>query len=446
MNNPRTEVWRTDSMDILDQLVEITRRAVDLRLPDYDPRVPAHDEAVARVVDLLLEKCPDIHVLAALEERLVGQEADVPLATHLAVKLARSKAFARSVAQPMHVSIVFAVYKERTRMQRPDQHPHGEDCIARKVEQLRWLFDDVEPITWSVYIVDDGCPEGSGHMAEDILAERCPDAPVEVMFLQDAIDRGESIIEPMTSTAESQKGGSVVYGMWSAAHSVAALPEQPDEHVIVYTDADLSTHLGQTGLLVEGIVGGGNDAAIGSRREPTSVVIKKGHRNTRGKLFIYLWKGLMLPLQEITDTQCGFKAFSAAALRGILTGLLEKKFAFDIELLLKTELHRKGSICRVPIAWIDSEEASTTTDLEPYLPMLQAMVTMYRKYLPPEPECERLADLIENMSDAEWTRLADHVPAEIADGEPQDFGSFRPLSVDDLIALTESRPTRRYRI
>ena len=31
----------------------------------------------------------------------------------------------------------------------------------------------------------------------------------------------------------------------------------------------------------------GADAAIGSRREPTSIVVKKGVRNTRGKLFIY---------------------------------------------------------------------------------------------------------------------------------------------------------------
>jgi len=36
------------------------------------------------------------------------------------------------------------------------------------------------------------------------------------------------------------------------------------DHVIAYTDADLSTHLGQLGLLIDPIVRGGRDAAIDS--------------------------------------------------------------------------------------------------------------------------------------------------------------------------------------
>ena len=54
---------------------------------------------------------------------------------------------------------------------------------------------------------------------------------------------------------------------------------------------------------------------------PTSVVVKQGHRNTRGKLFIYLWKGMIAPLAGIIDTQCGFKGFSAETVREITDGL-----------------------------------------------------------------------------------------------------------------------------
>ena len=221
-------------------------------------------------------------------------------------------------------------------MLRPDQHPHGEDCLVRKIEQLRWLFDDVAPVTWSVLIVDDGCPEGSGQLAQRIVDEQCPDAPVRVIFLEDAINQGLPITHPMQSAAESQKGGSIVYGMWTAAQ------KQHERHIVVFTDADLSVHLGQTGLLIDGIVQEKKDAAIGSRRETTSVVVKTGHRNTRGKLFIYLWKGLMHPLHYITDTQCGFKAFTVETVRDVFTDPFEKRFAFDIELLLKTELQRSG--------------------------------------------------------------------------------------------------------
>ncbi|MBD3854575.1 MAG: hypothetical protein IFJ96_07305, partial [Acidobacteria bacterium] len=161
-------------------------------------------------------------------------------------------------------------------------------------------------------------------------------------------------------------------GMW------AALQQQREGHVVLMTDADLSTNLGQCGLLVDPILNGGADAAIGSRREPTSVVVKKGVRNTRGKLFIYLWKQILPELAGIVDTQCGFKAFRAGPLRETLSDMIEMQFAFDIELLIKTGLRRRDSIRKVAIAWIDSEAESTTTDLQPYLPMLRKMVEMSR--------------------------------------------------------------------
>ncbi len=85
------------------------------------------------------------------------------------------------------------------------------------------------------------------------------------------------------------------------------------DRVVLFTDADLSTHLCQCGLLVEPVVCGGASAGIGSCREPTSVVVKQGKRNTRGKLFIYLRKRLIPQLRGIIDTQCGFKAFRGEA-------------------------------------------------------------------------------------------------------------------------------------
>ena len=380
---------------------------MDGEVREFDPRDDEHGERVLGAADLLLNDCSEAESLDSLEQQIFQRTDGVPLLVHLAVKLARSKALVRILKQPLHVSFVIAVYKEHTRMLRPDQHPHGEDCLVKKIEQLRWLFGDTTPVTWSIFIVDDGCPERSGRLAQEILEAQCPDAPVRVLFLEDAITNGLPVTHPMKSTADSQKGGSVAYGMWTAAQ------ELRERHIIVFTDADLSVHLGQTGLLIDGIVREEKDAAIGSRRETTSVVIKTGHRNTRGKLFIYLWKGLIDPLHYITDTQCGFKAFTAETVRYVLNDLTEKRFAFDIELLLKTELRRSGSIRKTPVAWIDSEAASTTTGLQPYLSMLRAVVTMYRKYLPAEPEADKLADMIESMSETEWEYLASHVPAAI---------------------------------
>ena len=284
----------------------------------YDPRDEEQSRRLMRDADRILEESAGAEGIDLLERELFQTEGERRIAAHLVAKLARSKAIVRSLAEKLHVSVVFAVYSETTRMQPPSAHPHGEDLIVRKVEQMRWLFDG-SPVTWSLFVVDDGCPDGSGREAERIVAERCPDAPVRVLFLEDAIREGLPVTWPMASPADSRKGGSIVYGMWLAAQ------EEYDRHVVVFTDADLSTHLGQVGLLVEGIVAQGHDSAIGSRREPTSVVVKEGHRNTRGKLFIYLWKGLIRPLTYITDTQCGFKAFDAAAIRDVSGDLLEKE-------------------------------------------------------------------------------------------------------------------------
>ncbi len=87
--------------------------------------------------------------------------------------------------------------------------------------------------------------------------------------------------------------------------------------------------------------------------------------------------------------------------RDILPNLIEHQFAFDVQLLIKTKLRRPGSISRVPIAWIDSEAASTTPEFDPYLGMLKSIATMYRRYLPSEPGAEEVAGMVERAVVAE---------------------------------------------
>jgi len=416
---------------MLKQLINLALSEINEISHDFDDRDDGHQKEVLRIADLLAAGNPPVDLLAQLELVLIEKGDTVPQLIHLAVKLARSKVIVRAIKKPLHTSFVFAMYKENTRILRQDEHPHGEDFVIRKINQLQWLFDDVDTTTWSLVLVDDGCPEGSGKLARQILADRCPDAPAKVLFLDEAINDGLPVTKPMASAADSQKGGSVVYGMWAAAQ------EDHSNHIVVFTDADLSTHMGQAGLLIDGIVNRDKDASIGSRREPASVVVKKGTRNTRGKLFIYLWKGMIQPLHRLVDTQCGFKAFKAETIREITTDMIEKKFAFDIELLLRTELHQHDSIEKVPVAWFDSEEASTTTDLQPYLPMLKQVTAFYKKYLPANTETDRLAEFIHEMSNDEWDILVENVPEAIAEGQPADFDKMRDVTVDDLIAGTK---------
>jgi hypothetical protein len=398
---------------------------------EFEPTDEGHIEKLYAAADEILDGYPDRDALESLELQLIEAGDEVPVFVHVATKLARSKQITRGIEASVHVSVVFALYLENERILRPEEHQHGEDFLIRKIAQLDWLFGGTPNFSWDMYVVDDGCPENSGLIAQEILDRRYGGDSVHVLFLEDAIRNDSPATRPMTSTRDSQKGGSVAYGMWTAAQ------QEHDNHIILYTDADLSTHLGQIGLLVEGIVSEGQVAAIGSRREPTSVVVKTGLRNTRGKLFIYLWKRLLPLLGEIVDTQCGFKAFRGDLSPGLVDDLMEKRFAFDIELLIRLEQDSPGRISKVPIAWIDSEAASTTTAARPYLPMLKSIVKMYRRYLDEDPGAETYAGFIEGLDDLRWSALLERIPAQIADADPASFGDFDEISAQDLETLLD---------
>ncbi|MFP4423627.1 MAG: hypothetical protein ACLFP2_00185 [Candidatus Woesearchaeota archaeon] len=218
-----------------------------------------------------------------------------------------------------------------------------------------------------------------------------------------------------------------------------ALQKRKENHYLIYTDADLSTDLGQTGLLVDKFYNNNFHVAIGSRREYDSVVLKQGKRNDRGKLFIYLWKRMLPEIGYITDSQCGFKAFKADIATDIIQDTIEKKFAFDLELMLKAQHIRSECIAKVPVAWIDSESLSTTktvsdeTNKDAYLAMLKAVSRMYKHYCHRNEEGDSFSSLVDGLDESSWKSLLSNIPDSIRKKDPQDFSDFNQIKADDLI-------------
>ncbi len=365
------------------------------------------NEKVEELANRLFLKANSLEELRKIEKETIKLRNKYSFSTHLAVKISLSKKILSELKQGFHFTIVFAVYKEHNRILTKQEHPNGEDFLIRKIKQLENLTKDFPDITWDMLVVDDGCPENSGKIAEKILKERYSGNNVKVLYLQDAIDKKLKVVEGLKTTDDSRKGGAIEYGMWYAAE------KNIKNHIIIYTDADLSTHLGQIGLLAEPIIKDGKYAAIASRREDASVVLKPGTRNNRGKLFIYLWKRMIRRLNYITDTQCGFKAFRAEIVNKIILHNFEKKFAFDIELLIKTDKFKRESIAKVPIVWIDSEAESTTTDLQPYVDMLHSIADMYFKYLPANSFSHSFAFFVKSLDQKKWEILVNHIPEGI---------------------------------
>ncbi len=381
---------------------------------------------IETLADKLYNSAKSLSSLRELEKEMIKVKSDYGLMSHSAVKIALSKKILSETNEKIHFTIVFAVYKEHNRILTKKEHPHGEDFLIRKIKQLEHITGEFPDITWDMEVVDDGCPYNSGKIAEKILAERYKGNNVKVLYLQDAVDAGLESVKGLKTTDDSRKGGAIEYGMQYAAQR--HLPG----HIIIYTDADLSTHLGQIGLLAEPVIKDGKYAAVASRRENASVVIKKGTRNLRGKLFIYLWKRIIRRLDYITDTQCGFKAFRAETAEKIVVNTIEKKFAFDIELLLKTDILKRKSIAKVPIAWIDSDAESTTTDLQPYTDMLKAVADMYFMYLPPNASSHSFAYFVKSLTNEQWEYLVDRIPDGIAAKSAIHYDVYDEIKVEDF--------------
>ncbi len=389
-----------------------------------------HASLIIKTANNLLEEYHSFSELKKLENTLIDRQEEETTFLLLALKLALSKSLVSQVKEPLHISVLFAVYKEHQRIRKSHEHPHGEDFLIKKIQQMEWLFEGQDLITWDLTIVDDGCPENSGEIAQKIIEKYNLQNKARVLFLNDAISQSLPPAQMITSTKDSQKGGSILYGMWNVARE-----ERDQKHIVVFTDADLSTHLGQLMLLADPIINNNKLAAIGSRREKESIVVKKGARNNRGKLFIYLWKRMIPNLGDIIDTQCGFKAFRADIVPKISLENVEYKFAFDVELLIKTTLLEPNSISKIPIAWIDSDAASTTADLQPYLPMLKSIATMQSKYFSDKKQHNDFVDFVSSLDEDDFNRLLENIPEDIVNREPDSFADYNGVSVADLKSI-----------
>jgi hypothetical protein len=401
---------------------------------------PSHGGGAMEAADALIRLEPALVRLKELRAALVapGEKSKWPFFVHLAVILAVSKQQAMALDGPLHYSLVFAVFGEVNRLKTKQEHPNGEDFIMTKAAQLDWLLKDHPAATWSMTVADDGCPDDSGGLCRAQAQKRSKrggggggGGAIDVVYLKDGIAAGDPSCAGMASPGDSRKGGAVHYGLACAARR--ALPPGT-RHCVAYTDADLSTHLGQSGLLLDIILGKpGMDCAVGTRRSKDSVIVKTGNRNLRGVLHAYLWKQMMPEIAFVVDTQTAFKAFDAGVIAK-LTGekLLERKFAFDIELMLLSHLRRKGSVGQCGIAWIDSEAESQSGDAEGYVALLRAIATIYREYLPSDAWREGIAGFVEGLNPERFQALLDNCPAGIATRDAADFETWRGVDAKEL--------------
>jgi hypothetical protein len=137
----------------------------------------------------------------SLEEvdRKARDFGDTALAFRIMLKFAESERVIQNLTDPVTLTLINPVYKETGRLQTREEHPHGENSLRMKILTLQY-FEGLNPnFKGRVFVVDDGCPDGSGKIAEKIVAEY-PKSAHRVLFLGKGIDSVANPIQRWNST------------------------------------------------------------------------------------------------------------------------------------------------------------------------------------------------------------------------------------------------------
>ncbi len=360
------------------------------------------------------------HAVLTTADALGADPAVLPEAGAIARARARLAA-----AGPVHLSVVWAMYGETGRMSRPDEHPHGEDFVREKVRQLDWLTAGLPGVTWSILACDDGCPDrpsSAAMMRAIVAAEGYPAAghrAVEVLELADVLSGAVAVRTPLgaefhrlASPDDSRKGGSILAAL-------AAALDRPvtGRHVVCYTDADLSANLAQLGSLAAPLLSSDGAVAVaGQRYGMDGAVLVKADgpsvepASTGDKpdkliiLFRHFVRALLIPdLAHILDTQAGFKAFDAAALRPVLAEIASFDETFDVELLIRlTQRYGARAVAAEPIVFTEDFAATNFPSVDPgerHLAMVRQIVGLYSRLVAPvAPATGEAAELLELLA------------------------------------------------
>lgn len=204
-----------------------------------------------------------------------------------------------------------------------------------------------------VILVDDGSTDGTADVAAQLIS-----GIEHVRLLRLPTNRG--------------KGAAVRHGVLEATGGT-----------IAFADADLSAGLDEVERCLAEAEVEGVDVAVATRVAFGSEirVHQPPLRQMSGKAFNLALR--QLGLTRLADTQCGLKAFRAAAASQLFEPLRTEGFAFDVELLVRAD-HLGLNVRELPITW-EHREASRVEPVRHGTQMLIDALRIRRRLGRPEP-------------------------------------------------------------
>ncbi|MBY5991538.1 hypothetical protein [Ferrimonas balearica] len=370
--------------------------------------------------DALLDLGPDLYTLRQLEMAFDRRRA---IPAQVVIKLALSKRILCDLRDPYRFTVVVPLLADHRRLLTPQEHPQGEACLQRKLEQLQWLFGSALWHDWRMILVDDGCPDHSGRIARRQLLRLGRSRRAQVHFVERA---GEN---------RSHKGAAITLGLHQALAHWGT-----EHHLVMVSNAAIDVNLGQLGLLAQPMLAGRLWQVVGSRRLPYAVA-RQNAPNPEALLVEYLWRRMMPQLNGLGDPFSGFCGFRAQILASLLEGVTELGPAQALEWPLKAQLSEPDSIKEVAVAHLGQAEQGTVPALGP-LPMLQAASRLYRRYLPQLPVSEQFSTLVEGLDAPRWEALVGAMAGPLLAAAPEDLARRCLFSPQHLAARARVKLSR----
>ena len=211
---------------------------------------------------------------------------------------------------PPAVEIVIPVYNEQRAL---------EESVRRLHAYLTHQFT----FTFQITIADNASSDATFTIATALAEELCE---VQALHL-------------------ARKGrGHALRSAWAASKA----------DVVAYMDVDLSTDLSALAELLEPLLEGHGDIAIGSRLAPGAQVTRGLKRELISRSYNMLLR--MLLDACFSDAQCGFKAGRRQVIQALLVDVEDDAWFFDTELLYLAQ-RAKLSIHEVPVRWVDDPDS-----------------------------------------------------------------------------------------
>src|SRR5437016_10887027 len=219
-----------------------------------------------------------------------------------------------------------------------------ESRIAKTLGLTLNYLGNVSPES-ELIVVNDGSTDATATITRDVFSE----TKINIRLLEDFPNRG--------------KGAAVRSGLLAAQRPIG-----------LFSDADLSTPLGETPKMIEPIAHGEIDIALGSRALDRGLIgiHQPWRREQAGRAFNLLVRiATGLPFW---DTQCGFKAFRLDVCRPILKAARLDGFAFAVALPYPAQ-HAGLRIREIPVRW-NHAEGSKVQFFKDSLRMLREVIVL----------------------------------------------------------------------